>query len=53
MVLPAPCAGEVRRRPLAETRRNIEGYLREVADREAFGSAPVMSGSMPWRRRPC
>ncbi len=31
---------------LAETRRNIAGYLREVADRAAFdGSASVLSGS--------
>ena len=24
---------------LTETRRNIDGYLREIADRESFGSA--------------
>ena len=29
---------------LAETRRNIGGYLRDIAEREAFGSASVMSG---------
>lgn len=29
---------------LAETRRNIDGYLRGIADRETFGSASVMSG---------
>ncbi len=29
---------------LRETRRNIDGYLRDVAEREAFGSASVMSG---------
>ena len=29
---------------LAETRRNIDGYLRDIAEREAFGSASVMSG---------
>jgi chorismate synthase len=29
---------------LTETRRNIDGYLRDIADREAFGSASVMSG---------
>ena len=29
---------------LAETRRNIEGYLRDIAKREAFGSTSVMSG---------
>lgn len=29
---------------LAETRRNIGGYLRDIAEREAFGPASVMSG---------
>lgn len=29
---------------LGETRRNIDGYLRAIAEREAFGSASAMSG---------